>query len=65
MACRPGDHLVFNPLEYHCCSFKMDEYEDTDMYAMSLYLKTANVGCNDNSIELTLEQGAALALASK
>jgi len=48
---RPGDLLVFNPTEPHAISSRCNS-EDT-VYCISMYLKTAIVGLNDNSIPLT------------
>ena len=48
---QPGDLLVFNPKEPHAISSRYNS-EDT-VYCISMYLKTAIVGLNDNSIPLT------------
>ena len=56
VAMRPGDILFFNPLHYHCCSPKAEHYRDVRVYVSSLYLKTAVVGGNNNSVPLTLLQ---------
>jgi len=50
---RPGDYLLFNPLSYHCCSSKTDYYNDDDVYCSTCYLKSKNVGLNDNSVQLS------------
>ena len=52
---RPGDYLLFNPLIPHCISSRC-KYED-DIMCVSMYLKTAIVGLNDNSLPLTPLQG--------
>lgn len=46
---RPGDILIFNPLEPHCISSKCRS-SDT-VLGTSMYVKTAIVGLNDNSIK--------------
>jgi hypothetical protein len=51
---RPGDVLFFNPLEEHCISSRC--CNDDDIYCLSLYLKSDNIGLNDNSKELTPQQ---------
>jgi len=51
---RPGDILIFNPLEYHCVSSRVAE--EDDILCLSLYLKSAVVGLSDNSLPLTEEQ---------
>lgn len=49
VALRPGDMLVFNPRYQHCLSSRTSAYIQKDVYCLSLYLKTAVVGGNDNS----------------
>lgn len=51
VALRPGDMLLFNPLYQHCLSSRTSNYEDKDVFCLSLYLKTAVVGGNDNSVQ--------------
>ena len=51
---RPGDYLLFNPLIPHCISSRC-RYED-EIMCISMYLKTAIVGLNDNSLPLTPSQ---------
>jgi hypothetical protein len=41
-------------LEYHCLSSRCDE--EVDIFCVSSYLKTAVVGGNDNSINLSKEE---------
>jgi hypothetical protein len=53
VALRPGDHLIFNPSYHHCCSMKLRAYSSMDVYVSTLYLKTAVVGGNNNSLPLT------------
>lgn len=48
---RPGDVLFFNPKEEHCISSRCDNADE--IYCMSLYLKSDNIGLNDNSIPLS------------
>jgi hypothetical protein len=57
-ALRNYDILLSNPQKIHCVSFRKDPSNDkaNDFYCVSLYLKTAVVGGNDNSLELTVEQ---------
>jgi hypothetical protein len=52
VAMRPGDMLIFNPKYHHCLSSRASAYENEDVFSLSLYLKTAIVGKNDNSIPL-------------
>ena len=47
---RPGDILFFYPLEPHCVSSRCKNMDE--LYIISLYMKTANLGLNDNSKEL-------------
>ena len=47
---RPGDTLFFNPREYHCISSRCDNKDD--IYCVSLYLKSACVGLNNNLLKL-------------
>jgi len=51
---QPGDYLLFNPLIPHCISSPC-KYDD-EIMCVSMYLKTAIVGMNDNSLELTQSQ---------
>jgi hypothetical protein len=53
VALRLGDMLIFNPLYHHCLSSRTSLYEAHDVFCLSLYLKTAVVGKNDNSLPLT------------
>lgn len=48
---RPGDLIVFNPREPHHVSSRCNDVDN--VYVVSLYLKSANVGLNDNSINLS------------
>ena len=48
---RPGNVLFFNPQEDHCISSRCDN--DDEIYVMSLYFKSANIGKNNNSLPLT------------
>jgi hypothetical protein len=50
---RPGDTFVFNPRYYHCSGHKLDAYSDLSFYLATFYVKTANIGANDNRIPLT------------
>ena len=50
----PGDYLLFNPLIPHCVS-SCCKHED-EIMCVSMYLKTAIVGMNDNSLPLTPSQ---------
>jgi ectoine hydroxylase-related dioxygenase (phytanoyl-CoA dioxygenase family) len=53
VALRPGDILLFNPVYKHCLSSRTSAYETKDMFSLSMYLKTAIIGKNDNSLPLT------------
>ena len=53
VALRPGDLMLFNPLLYHSLSSKTEYAKELDIYSMSLYLKTAIVGENNNTQRLT------------
>jgi hypothetical protein len=46
----PGDIIIFNPALYHGCSAKLAAFDDADVNLMSMYLKAAVVGGNDNKI---------------
>ena len=48
---RPGDVLFFNPEEPHCISSCNNE--EDEIYCVSLYLKSDNIGQNNNSKELS------------
>jgi hypothetical protein len=50
---RPGDIIIINPRYGHCLSSRTSMYETRDVFSMSMYLKTAIVGKNDNSLPLT------------
>ena len=47
---RPGDVLIINPLEPHSVSSRC--YESDEVFCFSAYLKSSNVGLNDNKLEL-------------
>jgi hypothetical protein len=53
VALRPSDMLLFNPLYQHCLSSRTSFYENKDEFCLSLYLKTAIFGKNDNTLPLT------------
>jgi ectoine hydroxylase-related dioxygenase (phytanoyl-CoA dioxygenase family) len=53
VALQPGDILLFNPVYEHCLLSRTSAYETKDMFSLSMYLKTAIVGTNDNSLPLT------------
>ena len=55
---RPGDVMFFNPKEPHCVSSR-SRAEDK-VYIMSLYLKSANIGLNNNAISLTPSEASLL-----
>ncbi len=50
VALRPGDMLIFNPQYHHCLSSRTSNFDTDDVFCLSLYLKTAVVGKNDNSM---------------
>ena len=52
VALRPGDVLFFNPLYYHCISQRTEEYLCDEIYVTSFYMKTGQIGGNDNSINI-------------
>jgi hypothetical protein len=51
---RPGDYLLFNALIPHCVSSRC-RHNDSIM-CVSMYLKTAVVGMNNNDLSLTKNQ---------
>ena len=51
---RPGDYLLLNPLIPHCISSHCKH--DNEIMCISMYMKTAIVGLNDNSLPLTPSQ---------
>jgi hypothetical protein len=53
-----GDVLFFNPNEPHCITSRVNEIDD--LYCVSLYLKSASIGLNNNSIPLTDMQKSVL-----
>jgi hypothetical protein len=52
VALRPGDMLIFNPKYHHRLSSYTCTYQNKDVYFMLLYIKSAVVGKNNNSIPL-------------
>jgi ectoine hydroxylase-related dioxygenase (phytanoyl-CoA dioxygenase family) len=52
MALKPGDMLIFNPKYHHCLSSRTSAYENEDVFSLLLYLKSAIVGKNNNTIPL-------------
>ena len=48
---RPGNLLIFNAKEPHAVSSRTNQNDE--IYCVSMYLKTAVVGLNDNIIQLT------------
>jgi hypothetical protein len=61
VALRPGDVIFFNPQYYHCVSGRCVEYEAEKVYLTSFYMKSMQLGLNDNSIafvqnELSVEK---------
>ena len=51
VALRPGDILAFNPREPHAVSSRC--HPDDKIICVSMYMKTAVIGLNDNSVQLT------------
>ena len=51
---RPGDVLIINTLEPHSVSSRC--YESDEVFCFSAYLKSSNVGLNDNKLELHPEE---------
>jgi hypothetical protein len=56
IAVRPGDVLLFNANVYHCISGPTAARLHQRVHVSSFYLKTAHVGGNDNTKELTEEE---------
>jgi hypothetical protein len=52
VALRPGDVIFFNPQYHHCVSGRCDHYIDEKIHLSSFYMKTMQLGLNDNSIAL-------------
>jgi hypothetical protein len=52
VALRPGDIIFFNPLEYHCISQRTECYKNERIFVTSFYLKSKQLGLNDNNIPL-------------
>ncbi len=48
---RPGDVLFFNPTEPHCVSSRVQNADD--IYCVSLYLNSDNIGKHDNGIDIS------------
>ena len=48
VAVRPGDMLIFNPMYQHCLTSRTLHCQEKDVFCLSLYLKTAIVGGNNN-----------------
>jgi hypothetical protein len=55
---KKGDVLFFNPNEPHCITSRVSETDH--IYCVSLYLKSATIGLNNNSIPLTDDQKSVL-----
>jgi len=53
---RPGDFLLFNALIPHCISSRCKQRDE--VMCLSMYLKTACVGLNNNDLVLTTPQAA-------
>ena len=51
---RPGDFLMFNALIPHCISSRCKRSDD--VVVLTMYLKTAVVGMNNNNLDLTTAQ---------
>ncbi len=51
---RPGDFLMFNALIPHCISSRCKQSDH--VRALTMYLKTAGVGMNNNDHDLTPAQ---------
>ena len=58
IALKAGDVLFFNPNEPHCVTSRV--IESDQLYIVSLYLKSASIGLNNNSIPLTNVQKSVL-----
>jgi hypothetical protein len=50
VALRPGDMFLFNPRYYHSLSSRTSSFQRDDVFCLSLYLKTAIVGKNNNAL---------------
>jgi hypothetical protein len=57
---QPGDILFFNPKEPHCVSSRCRNSDN--IHCLSLYLKSTNIGLNDNGKVLTPEEETMLEL---
>ena len=55
---RPGDVLFFNPNEPHCVSSRAKN--EHDIYCVSLYLKSSNIGLNNNGQSLSKHEDVIL-----
>jgi hypothetical protein len=53
---RPGDFLLFNPLIPHCVSSRCRHFDK--IMIVSMYLKSAVVGMNNNQLPLNSKQSA-------
>jgi hypothetical protein len=51
---RPGDFLMFNALIPHCISSRCKRSDE--VIVLTMYLKTAVVGMNNNNLDLTTAQ---------
>ena len=49
VALRPGDMFLFNPRYHHSLSSRTSSFHRDDVFCLSLYLKTAIVGKNNNA----------------
>jgi hypothetical protein len=51
---RPGDQVIFSPQVPHCISSRCNPYQT--VLSTSMYLKSAVVGLNDNTLQLTTQE---------
>ena len=56
---RPGDVLFFNPKKPHCIPSR--SHAEDNIYCLSLYLKSSNIGLNTNVTPLTPSETSLLA----
>jgi hypothetical protein len=60
---RPGDFLMFNARIPHCISSRCKQSDH--VIALTMYLKTAVVGMNNNDLDLTPAQTSILSTANQ
>jgi hypothetical protein len=65
VALRPGDVIFFNPQYYHCVSGRTVDYYAEKVHLTSFYMKSMQLGLNDNSIPFEQTEASFVSLSEK